>query len=135
MCHDRGFSLVETVLAIGLLTGALVVLAQLVAAGVHTTAAAKYRTFAILLAQQKLERLRSEAALEDVAFAVEHLDAEGLTTCGTIEPCEAAAFTIHWWISPVALAPGMVLIEVAATHAHANYGEVWLSAIRARSVR
>ena len=60
----RGFSLVETIFAIALLTGALVTLAQLVAAGVHTTAAAQYRTMATILAQQKMEELRGDATLE-----------------------------------------------------------------------
>lgn len=134
--HDaRGFSLIETVLAIALLTGALVTLAQLVAAGVHTSAAAQYRTVATILAQQKMEELRGEATLADVADTIEHRDAAGLNVCDSAKLCAAAAFSVHWSVQPSASTPGAVLIQISASHAHRNYGEVRLHAIRSRSIR
>jgi Tfp pilus assembly protein PilV len=134
--HDaRGFSLIETVFAIALLTGALVTLAQLVAAGVHTTAAAQYRTVATILAQQKIEELRGEATLADVAEVIEHRDGAGLKVCDTTAPCAAAVFSVHWSVEPSVSIPGAVLIQVSAAHAHRNYGDVRSFAIRPRSIR
>jgi Tfp pilus assembly protein PilV len=135
MHHARGFSLVETVLAIALLTGALVTLAQLVAAGVHTTAAARYRTMATMLAQQKLEELRGESTLGDVSGAIEHRDADGARVCTTVEPCEAAVFSLRWSIAASTSTAGAVVIRITAAHAHRNYGEVRSFAIRPRSIR
>ena len=131
----RGFSLVETIFAIALLTGALVTLAQLVAAGVHTTAAAQYRMVATILAQQKMEELRGDATLGDASSAIEHRDGAGLRVCATVEPCDAAVFSVCWSVAPSASIPGSVLIQISAAHAHRNYGEVRLFAIRPRSIR
>ena len=131
----RGFSLIETIFAISLLTGAAMTLAQLVAAGVQTTAEAQYRSVETILAQRKIEQLRGEATLGDVPAAIEHVDASGLAVCVTTAPCPAAVFSVRWSIGQLALAPGAVLIEVVAAHAHHNYGEVRLFAIRPRSIR
>ena len=131
----RGFSLIETVLAIGLLTAALVTLAQLVAVGVYTTAAARYRGVATVLAQQKIEWLRGEATLGDTASSVEHLDAAGLPLCDDPRPCDAAVFTARWSIAPVLPLPGAILIHVVVSHTHRNYGEAHSFAIRSRSIR
>lgn len=131
----RGFSLVETVFAIGLLTGALVTLAQLVAVGVYTTSGARYRTIATVLAQQKMEQLRGEATLADTNASVEHFDASGATVCAGAGPCEARVFTARWSIAPVSSAPGAILIKIEVSHARRNYGEARSFAIRSRSVR
>lgn len=135
MYAARGFSLIETVVAIGLVTAALVTLAQLVAAGIHTTGAAQYRTVATILAQQKMEELRGEGTLSDIARAIEHRDGAGLKVCETAEPCEAAVFSVRWSVAPAASTPGFVLIQISAAHAHRNYGEVRSFAIRPRSIR
>lgn len=134
-CKARGFSLIETIFAIGLLAGVLVALAQLVATGVHTTAAARYRTVATVLGQHKMEQLRGEATLGDTTGEVEHLDGSGVTVCDTTEPCQAAVFSTRWSVEPFASAPGTVLIQVVVTHAHGGYGEVRSFAIRPRNVR
>jgi Tfp pilus assembly protein PilV len=135
MQHVRGFSLVETVLAIALLTGTLVTLAQLVASSVHATAAAQYRTVATILAQQKMEELRGEATLNDEAGAIEHRDAAGVKVCVTDEPCAAAVFSLRWSILPSGSTPDAVLIQISSMHAHQNYGHVRAFAIRPRRIR
>jgi len=56
---QAGFSLLETVVATSLLATALVGLAQLLAMGTRTNAVARSGTFAAILAQQKMEQLRS----------------------------------------------------------------------------
>jgi type II secretory pathway pseudopilin PulG len=56
---SAGFSLVETIVATGLLATSLVALAQLLAVGTQTNAVARSGTLATILAQQKMEQLRS----------------------------------------------------------------------------
>jgi prepilin-type N-terminal cleavage/methylation domain-containing protein len=55
----RGFSLIEVLVATGILTTALVALAQMLAMSVTANTAAKNTTFATVLAEQKLEQLRA----------------------------------------------------------------------------
>jgi prepilin-type N-terminal cleavage/methylation domain-containing protein len=57
--NERGFSLVEVLVATGILTTALVALAQMIAMSVSANTAAKNTTFATVLAEQKLEQLRA----------------------------------------------------------------------------
>ncbi|MGH9348154.1 MAG: type IV pilus modification PilV family protein [Vicinamibacterales bacterium] len=59
--NDRGFSLAEVVVAIGITTSALLALAQLFAMAISANTAAKNTTFATVLAEQKLEQLRALA--------------------------------------------------------------------------
>jgi type II secretory pathway pseudopilin PulG len=54
-----GFSLVETIIATGILATALIALAQLFAMGIETNTSARDTTFATVLAEQKVEQLRS----------------------------------------------------------------------------
>lgn len=56
--NDAGFSLVETLVAAGILATALVALAQLMAVGVQTNAMARRGTGTAILAEQKMEQLR-----------------------------------------------------------------------------
>lgn len=58
---SAGFSLVETIVATGLLATVLVSIAQLLAIGTRANATARYGTFATILAQQKMEQLRGLA--------------------------------------------------------------------------
>ena len=55
---ERGFSLIEVLIATTILTVALSALAQLFAIATNSNASAKATTFASLLAQQKMEQLR-----------------------------------------------------------------------------
>lgn len=135
MSTARGFSLVETVVAIGLLVGALVTLAQIIAGGVLTTARARFRTVATVVAQTQMEQLRGEATLEDTAAGVVHLDGSGAAVCRAPIPCDAAVFSVRWSVGAVGVAPAMLLIRIAVTHAHRNYGEVRAFGIRPRRVR
>jgi type II secretory pathway pseudopilin PulG len=58
---DAGFSLVEVMVATGLLAGALVALAQLFAISTKSNQIAKSGTFTQILAEQKMEQLRGLA--------------------------------------------------------------------------
>ena len=55
---NAGFSLVETMVAVTLMAGAIATLAQLFALSTRTNVASHYTTFATVLAEQKLEELR-----------------------------------------------------------------------------
>ena len=132
---SRGFSFIETIVAIGILTGALVTLAHVLAIGVQMAAGASYRTAATMLAQQKLEQVRAEAQVSDTPLAVDHRDGSGLTVCETPEPCDAAFVTVSWSISPVASNPELVMVRIVVSHPRRTYGEVRSFAIRPRSLR
>src|SRR5437867_3058008 len=55
---ERGFSLIEVLIATTIMTVALVGLAQLFAVSTRSNQSAKKTTFAAVLAQQKMEQLR-----------------------------------------------------------------------------
>ena len=55
---EAGFSIIEVLVATGLLASALVALAQLFAIATATNAAARNSTLTMLLAEQKIEQLR-----------------------------------------------------------------------------
>jgi type II secretory pathway pseudopilin PulG len=59
--NASGFSLVETVVAIGLMTAGLVTLAQLFAIATTNNTRARTGSFATMLAEQKMEQLRGLA--------------------------------------------------------------------------
>jgi Tfp pilus assembly protein PilV len=131
----RGFSLVETIVAIGILTSGVVTLAHVISIGVETAANARYRTAITTLAQQKLEQLRAESELTDGSAGVEHRDETGSKVCETEEPCGAAFVTARWSITPVASHAGLVMVRVAASHARRHYGVVRSFGVRPRRIR
>jgi len=112
---ERGSTLVEAVVAIGLLAGAMTVLAGLSHLAVRSTTMARERSVAAILAVQKLEALGRDVralatspgnALEaDAAGFIEYVDARGRVTAG-----DAAAFVRRW--SVIALAPDAALLAI-----------------------
>jgi Tfp pilus assembly protein PilV len=129
----RGFTVIETLISISLLTGALVVLAQVAAMSVRANATARHRSVAILLAEQKLEQIRSQPAVDDVADAFDYLSAAGVPECEGAEACTEGIYLRRWSVGPMAGAPNAVLLTVAVRHA--QYGEVSLVTARARRLR
>jgi hypothetical protein len=55
---ESGFSLIETIVATGLLAGAVTILGQMFAISVAENTSARTGTFAAVLAEQKMEQLR-----------------------------------------------------------------------------
>jgi type II secretory pathway pseudopilin PulG len=56
---DAGFSLTETIIAVGLMTTALVTLAQMFGLSTRSTVGSRNTTYAAVLAEQKMEELRA----------------------------------------------------------------------------
>lgn len=91
-----GFSLLDALIAAGLLATALLSLAQVIALATRTTAAAGRVTDAALLAAQKIEQLRAGSWSE--------------LQPGSDSP--AAGFTRTWAITPLSANPEVALLEV-----------------------
>src|SRR5687767_10780357 len=108
---QRGFSLVETIVATSLLAVALVTLAQFVGAGVQSGAIARARTATTLMAVQKMEQIR---ALPWTAIAVmssdvtDYLDISGDECCaGASSPCGDAVYVRRWSATPASFSTGV----------------------------
>lgn len=131
--HD-GFTLLETVVATGILVTALAGIAQLVALSVRTTRDAGAQAAALTAAADKIEVLRSlaftfdpvgapvtdpglavrsAASLEqDMAGLVDQVDAGGVVVDGDTDGT-GAVFTRRWRLTPVDLfVPEALVIEV-----------------------
>jgi prepilin-type N-terminal cleavage/methylation domain-containing protein len=133
---QRGFSLVETIVATSLLAGALVTLAQFVAAGVQTGAAARARAAATLIGEQKMEQLR---ALPWPAIAVmpsdstDYLGASGEERCrGANVPCGDAVYVRRWSATPAPFSTGVIIIEVDVRLVGKGHGSATIVTARAR---
>jgi Tfp pilus assembly protein PilV len=133
---QRGFSLVETIVAAGLLAGALVTLAQFVAAGVQSGAAARARAAATLMAEQKMEELRALpwAAIAAIpAESTDYLDASGEERCpGADMACGDAMYVRRWWAAPAPSSTGVIIIEVDVRPVGAGHGSATIVTARAR---
>jgi len=92
---ERGFSLIEVVMAAGLVAGAFAALAQVLAMSIASDASARSGSVATVLAAQKMEQLR---ALPWGARSpgVDHLDQAGnvLSEGGASPP--GALYTRRW---------------------------------------
>jgi hypothetical protein len=133
---QRGFSLVETIVAAGLLAGALVTLAQFVAAGVQSGAAARARAAATLMAEQKMEELRALpwAAIAAIpSDSTDYLDASGEERCpGAGMACGDAMYVRRWSAAPAPFSTGVIIIEVDVRPVGAGHGSATIVTARAR---
>ena len=149
---DDGFSLVETIVATGILAVVLVGLAHLMAVSVENNLAARRRTASVLLAEQKLEQLRgltwafdragspvtdiglasspAQSLEQNTAGFVDFLDANGrqLST-GTTVPADAA-YVRRWAIDPAGAQT--LILQVLVTGAHAGGPSISLVTAKSR---
>ena len=110
--HSSGFSLIETLIALGVLCGAVVTLASLCLTSVGLMIAARHRSYAVVLARAKLEELLAAAAAgQPVAGGSDALDGEGRVTS------EGLALYVRRWQSLTAVThpTRLELCEVAVT--------------------
>ena len=129
---DRGFLLVEAIVATGLVAGALAALAHLIVVCASVNATAHHLTRAAVLAQQTVERLRSEPILSDVSPTSEFLDAHGATLCGGEPSCAGAVYVRGWSVQPSAVVPSAVFVHVTVRHAAGSGRSVHLVSVRPR---
>lgn len=117
---ERGVSLVEVIVATGLLAVALVTLAQLFAIAIRSNIDARTATYAALLAQSKVEELRAspgltispESALrEDTPGFVDYVDQFGHLADGLPH----ARYVRRWAVQPLMTEPDAVVIQVAVS--------------------
>jgi type II secretory pathway pseudopilin PulG len=115
---SKGFSLVEVLIAVSILIGAIVTLAMVMGRSASTNAAARRITYATLLAADKLEHLRA------LPF-----DDEGLTTSATdtlAADCDgffdepSAGYRRRWSISR--LETGMTAMEAVVVTVAVSFG-------------
>jgi Tfp pilus assembly protein PilV len=109
---ERGFSLIEVLVAGGVLCGAVVTLAALCLTSVGTMTAARHRSFALALAQAKLEELLAAAdAGQPIADGSDALDADGRPTTAS-----AAIYLRRWrFVAPPRPAAALTDCEVTVT--------------------
>jgi type II secretory pathway pseudopilin PulG len=115
---DRGTTLVEAVVAIGILAGAVVALAGLASVATRASTLARERSMAAILALQKIEAVSQDvgstpaspvnAWAVDTPGYVEYLDAHGdLITGG------GRVYVRRWSISPLPSDANLLAIQVA----------------------
>ena len=147
----RGFSLLETVIVVSVLVTALAGVAQLLVLSAQWSRTAAGATGALLLAQQKLEELRTapftydasgssltasvlsvsppESLAEDVQPFFDWLDASGQAT----EDATQVALKRRWRVSVYRNGPpDAITIEVCVFRPHQEQSEACLSTIRTR---
>ncbi len=133
---QRGFSLVETIVATSLLSVALVTLAQFVGAGVQSGAAARARAATTLMAAQKMEQLRTlpwEAIVAMPPDVTDYLDASGDERCpGANAPCGDAMYVRRWSATPAPFSMGVLIIDVEVRLVGKGHGSTTLVTARAR---
>jgi prepilin-type N-terminal cleavage/methylation domain-containing protein len=133
---QRGFSLVETIVATTLLAGALVTLAQFVGAAVQSGSAARARTATTLMAEQKMEQIRAlpwAAIAVMPANTVDYLDASGHERCGAAStPCDVAVYVRRWSVTPAPFSGAVIIIEVDVGLVGMGHGSTTLVTARAR---
>lgn len=136
----RGFTLLETLIATGIVVTAVAGLAQLVAFSAGLTLASTESAVALAAAQQKLEALRAlEFGFDEAGVAtgdprlaparyVDWLDASGVE----VEEADAA-FVRRWQITTIdATEPSLIGIEVCVVDARARISDACLATLRTR---
>jgi prepilin-type N-terminal cleavage/methylation domain-containing protein len=134
---QRGFSLVETIVAASLVAAALVALAQFVAVGMQSGAAARARAATTLMAEQKMEQIRAMPWSEIAAtpgVVTDYLDASGNQQCvNSGAACGDAVFVRRWSATATAFSTDVLFIEVDVHLVAQGHGATTLVTARART--
>jgi prepilin-type N-terminal cleavage/methylation domain-containing protein len=120
---ERGFSLLETLVAVSLLAVSVCALAQLFAIAVRATADARHASMAAALAEQKLEELRrpglpltpqpATSLDSNTAGLCDFLDQYGRALGTGTVPMAGTIYVRRWSITPLPADPaGSTLLQV-----------------------
>ena len=131
---ERGFSLLEAVIAAGMVAGAFAALAQLLAMSIASNTSARSSSAATVLAGQKMEQLRALpwGALTPggtLGGDVDYLDLAGnvLAERGARPP--GTVYERRWSVQPAAGGGGGLALQVRVT---CGNNDAWLATIRKR---
>ena len=129
----HGFSLVEVLIATGLLATVIASLPHLFAVAIRANLDAGDTTWATVLAARKIEELRAEPFPEPfVDRSVDHLDSGGhrLDDPGSTR----WAYTRRWWIEPLSSAPGNTdVITVVVSRYRSGDGDAFDAEVHGRA--
>jgi prepilin-type N-terminal cleavage/methylation domain-containing protein len=118
--NARGFSLLETLVAVSIVAVALTALAHLFVISVQANADARRATFASVLAAQKMEQLRglgadlspqaSGSLSQNVAGLCDFLDEYGRSLAAGLTPPSGTVYIRRWSIESLASGPADTLL-------------------------
>lgn len=122
---EDGFSLIEAVVAAGIVAGALAALAQMLAMSIANNASARSGSAAMVLAGQKMEQLRArrwddyspggspgETLSGNVAGYVDYVDQWGhILGEGATMPA-GTMYIRRWSVVPLPASPGALVLQV-----------------------
>jgi prepilin-type N-terminal cleavage/methylation domain-containing protein len=126
---DKGFSLVEVLVALALLIGAVVTLAMIMTRSAVTNAAARHSTFATLFATDKIEQLRS-LPFDDAELASSTTDTLAGDCEGFFDEPEPG-YHRRWSIVPLKSLTGTIVVTVTVSWG-ASAPQAVLTTLKAR---
>jgi hypothetical protein len=136
---EQGTALVEAIIAIGILAGAVVAMAGLSSLAIRNAAIARERSISTILAMQKLEALCRDAASTPASPAnawsadtpgfLEYLDAYGNPVAGR----GGTVYVRRWSVAPLPADPALLAIQVGVSPCRTPPGAAQCGDVMARA--
>jgi len=128
---EAGSSLVEAIVAALILAAGVTAMAQLFSIAIASNVRARDRTVAMILAQQKIEELRTSNLSASSSESVEHLNGSGAIVGRDSAPPAQAVYTRRWSVEPVTSGAEAAIVRVRVTARGSGRTEVNLTAVKA----